>query len=285
MSPRRCTRLLFGGLVLALAVLALPGCVDVSETWTLARNGSGTYAARLRWNAGLLTAVRSEVGERVFDAFAGRAFPLRLEDWREGLRGLANLDVVRLEERVEVGGWRVLEAEVRFGRLEDLLRWEVLARRTLRVDPPDEDRRVRLTMEPFTRLPVLDPLLSALRAYDERPASDASPLASERADETPWGALDLKPGVLAALERRLRPAVAEVRLNVEVQVAGTVRSANSPAVRAEGSVAAYRFTADDLAPGRSRRLEIVYVPGEFDAVPLVDHEGDAASDGPSRRLR
>lgn len=257
--------------LLTVALLTLAGCTEVEESWTFDRDGSGTCDVRVRWNADLLGRVRDIVGSRALEAFEGRAFPLRLEDWRESLAGLPQVDVKTLEESAEPGGWRALRAVVRFSRVEDVLRWELLARRSLRIDPPDDERRVRVTMTPFKRLPWLDPLRSALLA----PApGGADPAQAAPRDPPPLARAGIEPAQAVILERLLRPAVAEVRLHVTVTVAGRVRSASTPATRAEGSTARFTWAWDDLGAGRPRGFEVVYVPGEFDAVPLVDHAGD-----------
>src|SRR5688572_10745680 len=70
---------------------ALGGCVEVDEDWKFARDGSGTYEVTVRWNANLLTLVKGAVGAEAVTAFEGRAFPLRLDEWREGLKPLAHV--------------------------------------------------------------------------------------------------------------------------------------------------------------------------------------------------
>lgn len=257
--------------LLTVTLLSLAGCTEVDEAWTFERDGSGTYEVRVRWNADLLARLRDVVGAQALAGFEGRAFPLRLEDWRESLAGLARVDLQTLEERTEPGGWHVLRAVLRFGRVEDVLRWELLARRSLRIDPPDDERRVRVAMTPFARLPWLDPLRSALLAPTERGADEGP--ASPR-DPPPLARAGIDPAQAVLLERMLRPAVEQVRLNVTVTLAGRVRSASTPATRAEGSTARFTWAWSDLGAGRPRGFEIVYVPGEFDAVPLVDHAGD-----------
>lgn len=263
-------------LLLAALLLPLAGCVEVDEAWVFERDGSGTYALQVRWNADLLARVRGLVGDKTLAAFEGRAFPLRLEEWREGVRALHGVDVRALSEDTAPGGWRVLSTTLHFGRVEDLLAWEVLARRTIRIDAPDEQRRVHLRMEPFTRLPVLDPLLAAVQAFSAPGPTPAPPpgRAAGDLDPPPLQRAGLPPEQQPLLDRLLGPVLGNVRLKVRVTVAGKVRSAVAPARRAEGAEAEFLWTATDLAPGRTRAVELTYVPGEFDQVPLVQHEGD-----------
>src|SRR5687767_3734210 len=104
-------------LLVALAACLLGGCVEVDVSWKLTREGSGTYDLTLRWNADALASLRNIVGPKVIAAFEGRAFPLRLEEWRGGLMALPGVDVRRLEEQHLPGGWRELRAVVAFGKL------------------------------------------------------------------------------------------------------------------------------------------------------------------------
>src|SRR5262245_52064484 len=113
-------------LLAGVLALALGGCVESDESWKFARDGSGSYEVTLRWNADLLARVKDAVGPKVFGAFEGRAFPLRLEEWREGLKPLPHVEIKRLEERDVEGGWHEITALVEFGSLQDLLGWEVL---------------------------------------------------------------------------------------------------------------------------------------------------------------
>jgi hypothetical protein len=282
-APGACRRL--AALATVLAACLLGGCVEVDEAWKLTREGSGTYDLTLRWNADLMARVRDTVGPKVAAAFEGRAFPLRLEEWREGLKALPSVDIRRLEEQDLPGGWRELHAVLAFGRMEDLLGWEVLARRTVRVDPPDKDRQVRLHMEPLHRLPVLDPLLAAEQVLRAPPPPAELPAAAREGaprDPPPLERLGLTPETLTLARRMLEPRLAEVRFTFRFELAGRVRSAAAPATKAAGSSVEYVWRWADLAPGRTRNIDVVYVPGEFDAVPLVDHQGDAPkAEGPA----
>jgi hypothetical protein len=260
------------GLVGAALALALVGCVEVDEDWKMARDGSGTYEVTLRWNADLLARVKDTVGAQVLSAFEGRAFPLRLDDWREGLRPLPHVEVKRLDERDLPGGWHELHALVAFGSISDLLGWEVLSRRTLRIDPPDGDRLVRLHMTPLTHLPVLDPLRAAAEARRAPPP----PAEGESAprDPPPLERLGIDEATQVLVHRMLEPMLANVRFTFRLELAGRVRSASAPATKASGSSVEYVWRWADLAPGSSRSIDVTYVPGEFDAVPLSDHTGD-----------
>lgn len=271
-------------LATVLAAALLVGCVEVEEAWKLTREGSGTYDLTLRWNADALATVRSIVGPKVIAAFEGRAFPLRLEEWRDGLKALPGVDIRKLEEQHLPGGWRELRAVLAFGRMEDLLGWEVLARRTVRIDPPDKDRQVRLHMEPLQRLPVLDPLLAAEQALRAPPPAAEMPAPSREGaprDPPPLARVGLDETQVTQARRSLEPRLADVRFTFRFELAGRVRSAAAPATKASGSSVEYVWRWSDLAPGRTRNIDVVYVPGEFDTVPLVDHQGDGAkADGP-----
>lgn len=271
------------GLVGALLVLALSGCVEVDEDWKMARDGSGTYEVTLRWNADLLARVKDTVGAKVLSAFEGRAFPLRLDEWREGLKPLPHVEIKRLDERDLAGGWHELHVLVAFGTLDDLLGWEVLSRRTLRIDPPDGERLVRLHMTPLALVPVLDPL----RAAEEARRAPPPPAEGESAprDPSPLERLGIDEATQVLVERMLKPMLASVRFTFRLELAGRVRSASAPATKAAGSSVEYVWRWADLAPGRSRSIDVTYIPGEFDAVPLSDHTGDTpqATERPTAR--
>jgi hypothetical protein len=263
-------------LVAALA-LALAGCVEVDEDWKFTRDGSGTYELTLKWNADLLARVRDAVGAPVLAKFEGRAFPLRLEEWREGLKSLPHVEIKRLEERDLPGGWHELRAHLAFGALQDLLGWEVLSRRTVRIDPPTGERLVKLHMTPLTHLPVLDPL----RAAEEARRAPPPPAEGEGAhrDPPPLERLGVDAATQVLVERMLAPLLANVRFTFRLELAGRVRSASAPATKASGSTAEYTWKWADLAPGRLRSIDVTYVPGEFDTVPLSAHVGDAPPAG------
>ena len=271
MTPGPACRL--ATLLAAIFALALGGCVEVDEAWKFARDGSGTYDVTVRWNADLLARVKDAVGPNVMSAFEGRAFPLRLEEWREGLKPLPHVEVKRLEERDVEGGWHEIHAVVAFGTLQDLLGWEVLSRRTLRIDPPNADRLVKIHMTPLTRLPVLD----ALRAAEEArktppPAAEAE---NAQRDPPPLERLGVDAATQVLVERMLAPVLPDVRFTFRFELAGRVRSASAPATKATGSSVEYVWRWEDLVPGRSRSIDVTYVPGEFDTVPLTANTGDA----------
>lgn len=257
----------------ALHGVLLGGCLHVEESFTFARDsreGGGTYALSVRWNADLLQRVRDVVGPAVLERFQGRPFPLRLEEWRESLRALDHVDLKALEETVEPGGWRTLRTVVGFGRLEHLMAWEPLAGRSLSVEGPEGDRPARLRMAPFARLPLIDRLRAAA---DARAAPD--PVERAPRDLPPLERLGVEPGQAALLERLLTPALADLRLLSRITVAGRVRGASANAQRAEGSEAAFLWRWADLVAGSTRALEVTWTPGEFDAVPLWEQAGEA----------
>jgi hypothetical protein len=259
--------------LLAGLLLALAGCVEVEERLAFEREGNGTYALTLRWNADVLGRVREAVGERAMTAFEGRALPLRADEWRETLRALDGLKVVMLEESVEDGGWKVLRLELAFQSLEDLRRWELFGRRTLEVTSRDDPRRGRLVMQPFTRLTLLDPLLELLAArrggLPEGAPGDPGPLAR----------LALEPPTVDLVERLLTPHLARVSLASTVAVAGQVVSAGERAASQEPRAARFAWTWADLVAGAARVVELDWTPGEFDRVPVAAWSGDAAVPG------
>ena len=245
-------------LALATLCLGLTGCVELDETWSFARDGSGTYALTLRWNADLRNRLCDTLGEPALVAFQGRAFPLRIDDWRETLRDLPRVDLKRLEERVQPGGWHEIEVQLGFGKPEDVLAWELLSRRTLRIDPPDDQHRVALHMEPFTRLPVLDPLLAALDARDAPPPRAEGATAGR--DLPPLERLGIGPQEETLATRMLEPHLDGVRLHVRIEVAGRVRSGGEGTARSDPSAAEFTWRLRDLhgttlsrwRPGRKR---------------------------------
>jgi hypothetical protein len=261
----------------AVLALALGGCVEADEDWKFTRDGSGSYALTLKWNADLLARVKDAVGPQVLARFEGRAFPLRLEEWREGLKSLPHVEIKRLEERDLPGGWRELSVHVAFGTLQDLLGWEVLSRRTVRIDPPTGERVVKVHMTPLTHLPVLDPLFAAETARRSPPP----PAEGEGAprDPPPVERLGVDAATQVLVERMLAPLLSNVRFTFRLEFAGRVRSASAPATKAAGSTAEYTWGRAELAPGRSRSIDVTYVPGEFDTVPLSAHVGDAPAAG------
>lgn len=262
-------------LLLAAVALALGGCVEVDERLALEREGNGTYALALRWNADVLARVRETLGARAMAALEGRAFPLRADEWRETLRGVDGVKVVSLEESVEEGGWRALRLELAFASLDDLRRWELFGRRTLQVSATSDPRRGRLVMQPFAQIPLLDPLLELLAAR-RAGLPEAAP-----GDPGPLARLGLAPESLDLVERLLTPHLARLSLASTLVPAGRVFSAGAGAAGFDAREARFAWSWSDLVAGAARLVEVDWSPGEFDKVPVVEWTGDAPASAPA----
>jgi hypothetical protein len=228
-----------------VGILLLAGCAEVEEAWVLDERGGGEYGLTVRWDADLWRRVGGIVGETVLDRVRGRAFPLRVDEMAETLRGLEGVEVLALEatEGGE-GGTRTLSVRLRFARLADLLAWEPLAGRALRLvplDPRGEERWARLEMRPFDRLPVLDPVAEAWNAWEHAPV-----VPDERADPGPLDRLGVHRREADLVADLLRPALAKVRVSLSVTVPGQVGEARGPAVHAEGSAVRWQLDAAAL---------------------------------------
>ena len=257
----------------ALLGLLLAGCVEVEERLTFEREGNGRYTVSLRWNADLLARVRDTVGERALQACEGRPFPLDVGHWRDGLAMLTGLKIQRLEEQEDGAGWRKIEAEIAFDRLESLLRWELLAGRPLRIAAEGGERQGRLTMEPLLRLPLLDPLREAMEARRAPPPT--GPASEARKDPAPLARLGLTDEQIVLVERMLAPHLDKLRLTFAVAPAGRVLATGPMAVEEQPASARFAWTWADLLAGKPRVLELRWRAGEFDKIPVLEQLASA----------
>lgn len=259
--------------VAALLGLLLAGCVEVEERLTFEREGNGLYAVTLRWNADLLARVRDSVGERALQAFEGRPFPLDVGHWRDGLAMLTGLKILHLKEQEDGAGWRKIEVQIAFDRLESLLRWELLAGRPLSIAAEGGERQARLTMEPLRSLPLLDPLREAMEA--RRAPPPAGPASEARKDPAPLARLGLTNEQIELVERMLAPHLAKLRLTFVVAPAGRVLATGPMAVEEQPASARFAWTWVDLLAGKPRALELRWRAGEFDKIPVLEQLSSA----------
>ena len=263
-------------LLLACAVL-LTGCVEVEEAWTLDDKGGGTFDLRVRWDADLWRRVSEVLGPRVMGRLSGPSFPLRSAQWRDGLRHLKGVDILELEEGDAGDGRRQIATKLKFGHLRDLLAWEVLARRSTRVEleagKPGEPRHCRLRMQPLVRVPVLDPLAALLNA-EEKPPAAAEGAAAPR-DPPPLDRLGLERAAAEMVWRMLKLPLAKAKLTFQFRAPGDVTHARGKgAGQARRSVDfSYDFASLRKAE-TDRSLDFTWRVLEFDEPPLLRHQGD-----------
>jgi hypothetical protein len=257
----------------ALLAAATTGCVEAQEEWTFGADGGGTYALRVRWNADLWHRVGSIVGGEVLRRVEGTPFPLRLAEWRDGLEGLEGVTVEEATEGEAGGGMREVSVRVGFRRVEDLLRWEVLAGRRVVVRKAD-DGAVRLEMDPLDRVPVVGSLATVAAFLRSPPPPE--PGADVR-EPGPVERLGVQLDDLDLLVRMLRPEVARARFAVGVEVTGTILEVGSSPPPDDGARALFEHAFDDLVEGRDRRVRLVWRPRSLDVPPLVEHPGDAGA--------
>ena len=133
------------------------------------------------------------------ERLVGRPFPLRKEQIADGLKGLPGVKVASLTEGDTDTGLRELATVVQFERLDALLRWELLARRTFRLEPylkPGEKESrekpaiCKFYMEPVAQVPVLDRVGALLNAAESPPPKAEGPPAAR--DPGPLGRLGLE---------------------------------------------------------------------------------------------
>ena len=271
-----------------LLALPLAGCVELDETWELDADGGGTYALRVRWNADLFQRLTAIVGQDVVSTCEGRAFPLDAATWREGLEGLADVTIESLEEAEAEGGWREISLRLGFTRLDDLLGWELLSRRSLDLrffaastgedvaaDRVGQGDRAELRMDPFARLPVLDPLA---RALDAKAARDPrTPEAASRQEASPFDAWRIEASRADLVATILSPQLETIRLTVTVRPSGTVTHVGSEPVDAQDE-AVVHFDFETLRRREDRGLLVRWRPRLLDRVFRIQHEGDAPED-------
>jgi hypothetical protein len=263
---------------LFLSLLLLAGCAEVEEGWVFDERGGGEYALSVRWDADLWRRVGGIVGEAVMERVRGRAFPLRVDEMAETLRGLPGVEVLSLQAgEGGAGGMRSLDLRVRFERLADLLAWEPMAGRPLRVSlpaPDGEERRVRLEMRPFDRLPVLDPVLRAWNEFERPPAGlDEADVA---ADPGPLARLGVGRREADLVADLLRPALAKLRVALSVAVPGPVATSEGPGARHEGTRARWELDAAALRDaGTGRGVAIEWRLRALDRIEALEQEGAA----------
>jgi hypothetical protein len=264
---------------LAPALLLLAGCVEVREVWRLQSDGSGTYALTVRWDADLWNRIGDVVGPEALRQFEGRAFPLDARAWREGLEGLEGLTIKTLEERDAEGGKREITLVLDFRRIEDLLAWEVLSRRTIRVRF-GSDGLASWEMTPLARVPVLDALADASDAREaapERALGSDAPL-----DPPPLRRLGVLPEHEDLAAKMLAPALGKVRFTFRFEVPGRARRIGARTLDGDEAGAEQEIDFAGLKGGADRSVRFAWLPLALDTLPLVDHEGDRDPRAPAR---
>jgi len=273
---------------LLAVLLGLAGCVEAKEDWTFDRKGGGTYELVLRWNADLWRRAGDVLGTKVMRRMAGRGFPLRVSQLRDGLSGIDGVEIERLETRDTDTGLREIVLKVRFRHLRDLLKWDVMAGRTVRVDtdarakgakgakddPAGDLRpaRARLVMEPIARVPVLDALAALLEA-EQHPPPPPPPAARPR-DPLPLERLGLRREAADLVWRMLKLPLRKVRLDVHVTLPGDVISVRGRPV--QGATREASFTWDFAALRKAdtdRTVRLRWQMLSLDKAPVVSHVG------------
>ena len=265
--------------LLACVLLLLAGCADVREVWKIDSSGSGTYVLTIRWSADLWNRVRDVVGAGVMRGFEGRAFPLHAETWREGLAGLEGVKIKSLEERDADGGMREIALVVDFRRIDDLLKWEILSRRSIHVRS-GLDGLATWEMTPLARLPVLDPLAAAADAR-EKPPEKALGSDAPR-DPPPLERLGIEPEPMDLVSKMLAPALGKIRLTFRFEVPGRARRIGNRPVDGEETWAEQEFDFASLRWDADRTVKFAWNPLSLDTLPLVEHEGDRDPRAPAR---
>lgn len=256
----------------AVAALLLAGCVEVDEQWTFDTRGGGTYALEVAWDADLWRRAHRAVGPKGTRMLVGRgAFPLSAAQVRDGLVGLEGVKLEAATDGVRADGRRVLSLRVAFRALDDLLKWEVLARRRMHLrverdgDGEDAPRRARFSMEPLTYVPVLDTVL-ALRARYEREASQpAGPESLRRR-------LDLDPERAKLIWDMVRLPLAKTRIRVRVDTPGDALEQDGSPVRGASRSTTFTFDWARLrATPRRRGVSLAWHMSELDTLRPVRH--------------
>lgn len=264
--------------LLLLFALVLPGCVEAEETWDLDRKGGGAYELTLRWNADLWRRVRGVLGAKVMGRVAGEGFPLRPELWRDGLKNLPGVTIEDCSERDTDTALRELHVRVTFKRLADLLGWEVLARRTVRleVEKPEKGSeaspRATFTMEPIARVPVLDRIADLVEAV-EKPPAKAEGAAAAR-DPPPLARIGIERTAADMVWRLVKLPLGKVKLTSRVRLPGDLVSRQGRPAGEETREAVYHWGFDDLrAVDTDRTIRLRWRMLAFDETPAVDHKG------------
>ena len=267
--------------LLAWALLVLPGCLEVVERWTLDDRGGGRLELTVLHDASLLRQVRSAAGERPLVACGAREVPLSAAVWREVLQGAEGIEVRALEEGVETGGWHRFHLELGFRSLADVARLEPFRARPFLLEGPPEGsegdaRRAHLRLEPFRRVPLVDPYLALLAAPAAPPAAPGVP--AEAGWRERFGIAAEHVGLLTDL---LDARLGGLRLECEVVLPGPVllEAGLAGSRQRRARIVLDREALAD--PQRDRALDVVWRAGELDRVTPCAERGDA----PRPRLR
>jgi hypothetical protein len=267
-------------LVLAGVLAGLGGCAEVEEQWVLGEKGGGTWTLSLRWNADLWRRVRGVLGPAVTDRLRGRALPLRPQAWRDSLAGVEGVTIVECEERDTDTGMRELRVQLRFEKLRALMQWELMRRRTVRVetrpapgaaenDPP----LCRFAMEPIARVPVLDPLAALLEARDNPPPAAEGAAAAR--DPSPLARLGLEEEAAGLVWKMVKPQLDKVRLRFAFRPPFGIESIRDLAVARGTEEAVFDFDFAALRDPRTDRTAVfTWQMRAFDEAPLVVQQGD-----------
>ena len=252
---------------LALGLL-LSGCVEVDEHFTFDAKGGGTYALKVAWDADLWRRAREALGSPAAKALQRKApVPLRVAPIRDGLRDLPGVAIQELTEGTAPDGRRTLSLRVQFDALASLWRWEVLARRPMRLSviQGGGQRTAQLAMQPLRHLTIVDDAVS-LRALVRR---DPAQVTHPRGRFATWG-LDRER--LALLWDMVKVAIGKTVYRVRVDVPGTVRATNeNPSMASEPS-ARFAFDWNALRKGaRARRFSLTWSVSELDTVRPARH--------------
>ena len=263
-------------LVLVPGLLGLAGCTEAQETWTLNRKGGGEYALVLRWDADLWRRVQGVLGAKVMRRLAGDGFPLRTELWRDGLEGLEGVEIVELEARDTDTGLRELRLKARFERLEQILRWDVLAGRRVRIEPQEGESgaegRVRLYMEPIARVPVLDRVAALVEGVEKAPPVPDGP-AGDR-DPGPLERMGIEASAAQMVWRMVKLPLGKVDLRTKIVAPDDLVSVRgrTPAERTREAEVRWSF-ADLRRADADRTVRLRWRRREFDTTPALDHRG------------
>lgn len=239
-----------------LLALFLTGCVEVEERLALDMAGGGQYELKLVWDADLLLRVHDVVGTRVASRFARGALPLDAAAWRESLQGVPGLRVELVEVEDLQGGRRVLRVRVAFDRLENLLGWEIFARRGLDVSVREGNEKARLRMAPLLWVPSLSRVVDALALWRASPSRSATGGLKEPSLAERLGVMQADGDLLADL---LEARLAEARFTFRVEVPATEPGAWEFDVQAIGR------------RGGGGAIDLEWSPRAFDRVQPVSH--------------
>ncbi|MGE0193354.1 MAG: hypothetical protein AB7G65_20040 [Thermoleophilia bacterium] len=262
--------------VLPLLSLALTGCLEVIERWTLDDRGGGRLDLVVTYDAALLAQVKSVVGERALVGLGSHDVPLTVKAWKPMLDGAPGVEVTTLEESLETGGWHRFHLALRFESLAAVARLEPFAGRRFLLEAPPagsegEARRARLVMDPFRHVPLVDPWLALRRGGA---AADAEARADP--DRRGWRErLGLDASRADLLTDLLEARTMGVRLACEIDLPGAiVEEAGEAGHRGRSTrIVLDRAALEDTQ--RNRALRIVWRAGDLDIVKGVDQIGDA----------